>query len=61
MADQIRHKETRKPYCKPEIERVKLVPEEAVLGGCKTLANGGGIGLVSGSCQLEGCITTWGS
>lgn len=26
----------KKAYHKPEIERVKLVPEEAVLGFCKT-------------------------
>ncbi|MBU1748759.1 MAG: hypothetical protein KKA73_13810 [Chloroflexi bacterium] len=27
---------TRKAYTKPQIEQVKLVPTEAVLGGCKT-------------------------
>jgi hypothetical protein len=26
----------RKPYQKPEIKQVDLVPEEAVLAGCKT-------------------------
>lgn len=31
--DQGRHK---KPYVKPEIKRVMLRPEEAVLGACKT-------------------------
>lgn len=25
----------RKPYRKPELERVKLMPEETVLGACK--------------------------
>ena len=28
--------QSRKPYQKPHIEQVKLVPEETVLGGCKT-------------------------
>jgi hypothetical protein len=27
---------TKKPYVKPEIRRVMLRPEEAVLGSCKT-------------------------
>ena len=27
--------ENRKPYQKPQIERVKLVPDESVLGICK--------------------------
>jgi hypothetical protein len=31
--DETRHK---KPYVKPEIKRVMLRPEEAVLGSCKT-------------------------
>ena len=32
----------RKTYIKPRIERVSLVPEETVLGGCKNLPNGNG-------------------
>ena len=28
-------KTTRRPYSKPQIEKVQLVPEEAVLQGCK--------------------------
>ena len=53
--------ETKKEYQKPEFTRVKLVPEEAVLGGCKT------IGAASGpesngskpNCGLpdSGCLT----
>lgn len=31
--DKMRHK---KPYAKPEVKRVMLRPEEAVLGSCKT-------------------------
>ena len=32
----------RKSYIKPRIERVSLVPEETVLGGCKNSPNGNG-------------------
>jgi hypothetical protein len=28
----------KRPYCKPEMERVRLTPEDAVLAGCKTEA-----------------------
>jgi hypothetical protein len=49
-------KQRRKPYCTPEMRRVKLVPEEAVLGGCKTAA-GDGIG-TTGSCALASCVGT---
>ena len=33
--NQITHDQLQKPYVKPRIERVKLVPQETVLGGCK--------------------------
>jgi len=32
----------RKSYIKPRIERVSLVPEETVLGGCKNSPGGNG-------------------
>jgi len=32
--------QVRKSYIKPKIERVSLVPEETVLGGCKTTSTG---------------------
>ncbi len=32
-----------KPYTKPEIRKVTLKPEEAVLGACKTDSTGGPI------------------
>lgn len=32
---------TKKVYQKPEITRVRLVPEEAALGGCKTVDQAG--------------------
>ena len=35
MKDQKRQKPKKKPYTKPEVKRVQLKPEEAVLGGCK--------------------------
>lgn len=36
--DETRHK---KPYVKPELKRVMLRPEEAVLGSCKTSKSSG--------------------
>jgi hypothetical protein len=48
----------KKAYRKPEIKRVKLVPEEAVLGGCKTSGelgpDGLGCGIGSSPCSLSG-------
>ena len=41
----------RKPYRKPEIEQVKLVPREAVLTVCKTASAGGGVN-TSGNCTM---------
>jgi len=42
----------KKPYMKPEIKRVHLRPEEAVLGGCKTApgASGGQTGSLCSLC-----------
>ena len=34
----------RKSYIKPRIERVSLVPEETVLGGCKLSVSSGPLG-----------------
>ena len=52
MIDKKRKNEIRKPYHKPEIERVRLVPEEAVLGGCKMTGGDAGPG---STCGL-GCV-----
>ena len=41
--------ENRKPYIKPQIERVMLVPDEAVLAICK-------IGSDTGPGPVAGCI-----
>lgn len=47
----------KKPYAKPELTRVGLRPEEAVLGACKTIGGtaGGGAG---GTCSVVSCQTT---
>lgn len=43
----------KKPYVRPEVNRVQLRPEEAVLGGCKM--NGSGNGPLSmGTCNPFG-------
>ena len=41
----------KKPYVKPEVRKVTLTPEEAVLGFCKTT---GKTGPVSTGCQPSG-------
>ena len=52
MADQGMSSKPRKPYRKPRIEQVKLVPEEAVLSACKTLSGGGEN--TTGNCMFDG-------
>lgn len=48
-------RELRKHYKKPEVKKVRLKPEEAVLGGCKTASVAGpGQSLCS---SLGGCST----
>jgi hypothetical protein len=49
----------RRPYKKPEMERVSLRPEEAVLGNCKSGAASGPGG--SSSCMSVGPCFTQGS
>ncbi len=45
----------RKPYAKPEIKRVPLRPEEAILGFCKTTT---GAGPMSSACiALLSCLS----
>ena len=46
-------KEVKKLYEKPSIKKVKLVPEEAVLTGCKT-GTAGGWGNLPQRCTLKG-------
>jgi hypothetical protein len=45
--------QSRKPYHKPQLMRVALRPEEAVLGACKTATGGSGTG---GTCSLVSCV-----
>jgi hypothetical protein len=52
-------RQRREAYVKMTIERVRLVPEEAVLGGCKTIGNttgpsGNGCGIGGTPCHLDG-------
>lgn len=47
----------RKPYEAPVLTKVRLKPEEAVLGVCKTSNTAGALGVtcnVSTPCSLEG-------
>ncbi len=46
--------QVRKSYIKPGIERVRLVPEETVLGGCKTSGYVINSISVSSGCDLFG-------
>lgn len=43
----------KKPYVKPELNKVPLKPEEAVLGGCKIVSGGAGSG---GTCDETLCL-----
>jgi hypothetical protein len=43
-------RKSRKPYVKPQVHRVELRPEEAVLGFCKS-SNSAGPGV--GSCTMS--------
>ena len=47
-------KEVKKLYEKPHIKKVKLVPEEAVLVGCKTFLVGGWGLNPPKRCQIRG-------
>ena len=46
----------KKPYQKPEIRKIELRPEEAVLGGCKD-GGTGGPGSPLGNCTTLSCFT----
>lgn len=47
-------KETKKPYSKPQLKKVNLRPEEAVLGGCKSAS---AAGPTSGACTDLSCMS----
>ncbi|MCK4994624.1 MAG: hypothetical protein KAS13_06230 [Candidatus Omnitrophica bacterium] len=48
---------TKKPYRKPEITQIKLVPEETMLSGCKQVSGAGGkterCFPVTGACKID--------
>ena len=51
-------KQRKKAYVKMKVEKVRLVPQEAVLGICKTHSSGGGLGLDGpGNCVTNSCGT----
>ncbi|MDH3446134.1 MAG: hypothetical protein OEN50_19580 [Deltaproteobacteria bacterium] len=49
---------TLKTYSKPELRRIQLRPEEAVLGACKT---GGSAGPGQGTCSSPSACSSIGS
>ncbi len=53
-----RASETRKRYVKPEIQKVDLTPEEAVLGACK---NGASSGPAQPRCNFPSACSSMGS
>lgn len=52
MTDQTKDENLRKPYCRPNIKQVKLIPEEAVLAGCEI--TGGSTQMGFGDCAPMG-------
>lgn len=52
-------KQSRKPYKRPQVSKVRLIPEEAVLSGCKT---GGTTGKPQAPGRCAGaCVSAIGS
>ena len=50
-------KNRKRVYVKPRLEKVKLVPGEAVLGGCKTSSGDGqGLSSTSGTACTTGAL-----
>lgn len=49
----------RKKYVKPQLERVQLALEEAVLGGCKASSVGQGPFAPGSDCQGGGAQCFW--
>jgi hypothetical protein len=48
-------RKSRKPYKKPQINQVKLIVDEAVLGGCKIQA--GNPGMTDKHCTHTKCVS----
>jgi len=53
MSGKDNRKLSRRHYCKPRLEQVRLVPEEAVLTGCKTNSVNGPTGK---NCKFRGVM-----
>jgi hypothetical protein len=51
-------KRGKKPYTKPEVKQIRLVAEEAILGGCKINQASGPSG---NNCRQRGGCPTQGS
>jgi len=49
--------ETKKTYVKPAIEGVYLLPDEAVLGGCKMSDTQSAPSLERTGCETSNCVT----
>ena len=50
----------KKPYSKPEVAAIDLVPGEVLLEGCKT-SSGNGAGDITPDCLDDSCIGEYGS
>jgi hypothetical protein len=50
-------KQRRETYVTMKIEKVRLVPEEAVLGGCKTESAGQTGQGQTGNCETASCVS----
>jgi hypothetical protein len=59
MDKPISEQKEKKRYTKPQLKKVNLRPEEAVLGNCKTTGTSGPGGL--GACSNIGTCSTQGS
>ncbi len=46
---------TKKPYLRPEVYRVRLDPEQAVLGTCSTFNVSAADSDLGGGCKDSGC------
>jgi hypothetical protein len=57
MNEKLSDKQSKRPYTKPELARVSLRPEEAVLGFCKTNSQPGPAGGGGTNCASVGCFT----
>jgi hypothetical protein len=50
------YRQRRETYEKMTVERVRLVPEEAVLGGCKTSTTSSAFATRGSGCVTSSCV-----